>query len=253
MSHPADERLRSLYPHLRGATDPDAKDASASLLRSVQSKVDDSLATKRAFFEANGERLVAAARALADVYRGGGRLFTMGNGGSACDAAHVSVEFMHPITVGRPALPAHQLGAELPMATAVGNDVGFDAIFVRQLEALARPGDALLGLSTSGSSSNLLAAFRKAKGMGIVTIGLAGGDGGQMARSPELLDHCLTVETASVHRVQESHLLAYHVLWDLVHTLLADARVAAPDVARKAAATRRDATDRRDLMKGDDR
>jgi len=74
-----------------------------------------------------------------------------------------------------------------------------------------------------------------------------------MARSPELLDHCLTVETASVHRVQESHLLAYHVLWDLVHTLLADARVAAPDVARKAAATRRDATDRRDLMKGDDR
>lgn len=214
--------LGALYPHLRARGDR-SKDATASLLQSIRSKVDDSVRVKRAFFDAHAETLVAMARALADVYRAGGRLFTMGNGGSACDAAHVAVEFMHPITVGRPALPAHQLGAELPMATAIGNDVGFQAVYSRQLEALGRAGDAVLGLSTSGNSDNLLVAFRRARELGMVTMAFAGGDGGRMA-SGGAVDHCLVVDTPSVHRVQESHVAAYHVLWDLVHTLLADDR-----------------------------
>ncbi len=109
------------------------------------------------------------------------------------------------------------------MISAVGNDLGFDHVFVRQIVAQGRRGDGLIGISTSGNSTNLLAAFAKAKEMGIVTVGLAGGDGGKM-KSSGVVDHCLIVPTTSIHRIQESHVIAYHILWDLVHTLLADNR-----------------------------
>jgi len=175
------------------------------------------------FFAEQGPQLLAAARALADVYRGAGRLFTMGNGGSSCDAAHVAVEFMHPVTAGRPALAAINLVADAATLSALGNDLGFEHVFLRQLMAQARAGDALIGFSTSGNSANLLAAFAKAKEIGVVTLGLCGGDGGAMQRSGTL-DHCLIVPTSSIHRVQECHVIAYHILWDLVHTLLADQR-----------------------------
>jgi D-sedoheptulose 7-phosphate isomerase len=147
----------------------------------------------------------------------------MGNGGSSCDAAHIAVEFLHPITAGRPALSAMNLDADIAMLTAVANDVGFSHVFVRQLIAWARSGDALIGVSTSGNSENLLAAFAKAKELGLVTIGLSGMDGGAMAKSADV-DHCLTVRTHSIHRIQETHVAIYHILWDLVHTLLADRR-----------------------------
>ncbi len=109
------------------------------------------------------------------------------------------------------------------MLSAVGNDVGFAHVFVRQLVALSRPGDALLGISTSGNSENLLQAFSKAREIGMTTIGFAGGDGGRM-RTSRAVEHCLVVATTSVHRIQECHVTAYHILWDLVHTLLADDR-----------------------------
>ena len=108
------------------------------------------------------------------------------------------------------------------MITAIGNDVGFDHIFVRQIIAQGRPGDSLIGISTSGNSANLVQAFRKAKEIGLRTIGLTGNTGGEMARIG--LDHCLIVETDSIHRIQECHVAIYHILWDLVHTLLADER-----------------------------
>ncbi|MGF1467310.1 MAG: SIS domain-containing protein [Sandaracinaceae bacterium] len=209
--------LAQLYPDLTGGAATAVSDEE--LRSSVRAKASESAAAQRAFFAAREAELVAAARMLADVFRAGGRLLTMGNGGSSCDAAHLAVEFNHPITVGRPALPAIHLGADVPMLTAVGNDVGFGAVFVRQVISHGRQGDALFGFSTSGTSANLLAAFEAAKGRGLLTLGLAGGDGGRMATSP-FVDLCLVVPTASVHRVQESHLLAYHILWDLVHTLL---------------------------------
>jgi D-sedoheptulose 7-phosphate isomerase len=105
----------------------------------------------------------------------------------------------------------------------VGNDIGFDHVFVRQIVAQGKAGDGLIGISTSGNSGNLISAFAKAKEMGIVTIGLAGGDGGRMKTSG-VVDYCLVVPTTSIHRVQECHVTAYHILWDLVHTLLADDR-----------------------------
>ena len=216
------QALQSLYPFLQGqAQDPQQLDRV--LLETVQAKARDSADTKRRFFERNGNAVVAAAHAIADVYRRGGRLFTMGNGGSSCDASHIAVEFLHPVTAGRPALTAVNLAADTAMLTAVGNDVGVAHVFVRQLVALARRGDGLIGVSTSGNSENLLAAFAKAKEMGVVTIGLSGHDGGAMARAGAL-DVCLAVESDSIHRIQETHVAIYHILWDLVHTLLADVR-----------------------------
>ncbi len=212
----------ALYPFLHG-DHKDPRREQVALLESVHRKATESLRVKEAFFRDNAAALVAAARTLAEVYRNGGRLFAMGNGGSSCDAAHFAVEFQHPVTAGRPALPAMNLTADQPMLTAVANDLGVRHVFVRPLDAHARAGDGLVGFSTSGNSDNLLAAFRKAREMGLRTLGLAGGDGGDMRRS-ELLDHCLVVPTDSIHRVQEVHVACYHILWDLTHTLLADSR-----------------------------
>ena len=216
------DELRSLYPFLHGG-EKDRAGEQAVLLDSLRQKAGHSLQEKERFFAAHAEALIDAARAVAGVYRGGGRMFSMGNGGSSCDAAHFAVEFQHPVTAGRPALPAMNLCMDSAMLTAVGNDVGVSHVFLRQLEAHGRAGDGVMGFSTSGNSENLLAAYRKAKALGLVTLGLAGGDGGEM-RASGLVDHCLVVDTDSIHRVQEVHVACYHILWDLVHTLLADHR-----------------------------
>lgn len=214
--------LEALYPFLHGRTQAPEK-LDHALLYSVESKAEESRAANARFFAEQGLALVEAAKALATMWRSGGRLLAMGNGGSSCDAAHIAVEFLHPITPGRPALPAMNLVADQAMISAVGNDVGFDAVFARQVIAHGRRGDGLIGISTSGNSQNLIAAFATAKERGIVTFGLAGGDGGKM-KTAGVIDHCLVVPVTSVHRVQECHVAAYHVLWDLVHTLLADER-----------------------------
>jgi D-sedoheptulose 7-phosphate isomerase len=214
--------LKALYPFLHGKPQ-DAAALDAALLLSVNEKARESRATNDQFFSAQASVLVAAAKALAGVYRSGGRMFSMGNGGSSCDASHVAVEFVHPITAGRPALAAINLVADLAMISAVGNDIGFEHVFVRQIIAQGQAGDGLIGISTSGNSANLIAAFAKAKEMRLVTIGLSGGDGGKM-QSSGVCDYVLVVPTTSIHRIQECHVVAYHILWDLVHTLLADDR-----------------------------
>jgi len=217
-----DEALRALYPFMDGATrEEDGR--QQTLLDSVRAKAADSIAVKQAFFERHAEAVIAAAETVAASFRAGGTLFSMGNGGSSCDAAHIAVEFRHPVTTGRPALRALDLGMDTAMITAVGNDVGFRHVYLRQIEAMARAGDCLVGFSTSGNSDNLLAAFAKARTMGLSTVGIAGMSGGAMAASRDL-DHCLVVESDSIHRVQECHVAIYHILWDLVHTLLADSR-----------------------------
>jgi len=218
----SESALAGLYPHLGTArTDPAALDAL--LLESVRQKAAHSAEVKLAFFADQGARIVQAAHIIADAYRHEGRLYTMGNGGSSCDAAHIAVEFQHPITPGRPALPAVNLAQDMAMLTAVGNDIGFRHVFVRQVLAHVRRGDCLIGVSTSGNSENLLAAFAAAKQRGAATLALAGGSGGRMCESADV-DLCLVVPTDSIHRVQETHVALYHILWDLAHTLLADDR-----------------------------
>lgn len=222
--------LEGLYPFLYGRQQ-DPVVLEPALLHSVAEKARDSRAANDQFFNAQALVLVACARALADVYRRGGRMFSMGNGGSSCDASHVAVEFLHPITAGRPALTAVNLTADIAMVTAVANDIGFEHVFLRQIVAQGKPGDALIGFSTSGHSPNLIAAFAKAKDMGLATIGFAGGDGGRMKTSG-VCDYCLVVPASSIHRIQECHVVAYHILWDLVHTLLAGTR--GPAAGREA-------------------
>ncbi len=216
------DKLQQLYPFLHGDK-KDPTQENTTLLESVKQKSEHSLSVKQVFFANNGQAIVDTAKAIAQVYINNGRMLTMGNGGSSCDAAHFAVEFQHPITAGRPALPAINLVMDTAMMSAVANDVGVKHVFVRQLEAHGQASDGLFGFSTSGNSENLLAAFTKAKQMGITTFGLAGGNGGEMKTSG-LVDHCLVVETDSIHRVQEVHVASYHILWDLVHTLLADQR-----------------------------
>jgi len=215
------EHLQGLYPFLHGKR-PDPEAVRSALIESVRQKAAHHRDVLDGFFAESSEALFAAARTIAEVYRAKGRLFTMGNGGSSCDAAHVAVEFLHPITAGRPALSATNLTTDVAMMTAVGNDVGYNQVFARQIIAQARSGDCLVGISTSGNSDNLIQAFLVAKEMGLKTIGLAGGNGGKMLAAN--LDHCLVVRTDSIHRVQECHVTIYHILWDLVHTLLANDR-----------------------------
>jgi D-sedoheptulose 7-phosphate isomerase len=218
----AETALADLYPHLGTArSDPDTLDAA--LRESIRQKAQHSAEVKLAFFSEHAELVVQAARTIADTYRRGGRLFTMGNGGSSCDAAHIAVEFQHPVTAGRPALAAMNLSQDMAMLTAVGNDIGFGHVYVRQVLAHVGAGDCLIGVSTSGNSENLLAAFRVAKERGAATVALAGGTGGRMRECADV-DLCLVVATDSIHRTQETHVALYHILWDLTHTLLADDR-----------------------------
>lgn len=165
------------------------------------------------------DTLVAAARDMAGAFADGGTLYAFGNGGSATDAQDLVADLLAPAD-RRPPLPAVSLVNDTGVVTAVANDVGFDNVFVRQLIAFARRGDIAFGISTSGSSRNVLVALERARSMGLVTVGLAGGeDGGGMAAG-DSLDHCIVVPSSYVPRIQEVHATAYHVLVDLVHAAL---------------------------------
>jgi D-sedoheptulose 7-phosphate isomerase len=182
-------------------------------------KAHESADTTVRFFEENAEALVGCARALAGRLESGGRLWVMGNGGSACDAQHIAVEFMHPIVEKRRAFPAHALTVDTATLTAIGNDTDFSRVFAAQLELVASPGDAALGISTSGASANVSRALKRARELGLLTIGFAGRDGGRL---PEVCDWCFTVRSWSIHRIQETHTALLHVLWDLVHVVLGE-------------------------------
>jgi D-sedoheptulose 7-phosphate isomerase len=213
--------LQALYPFLNKKK-ADAASMNQSLLDSIAQKMAQHHNVITHFFDTHQQAVVDCANAIATMYKNQGQLFTMGNGGSSSDASHIAVEFLHPVTTGRPALPAYDLSCDKTVMTAIANDVGYQHVYARQVATLLRPNDALIGISTSGNSDNLLRAFAQAKKIGAVTIGLAGGTGGEMTKIG--LDHCLVVNSDSIHRTQECHVAIYHVLWDLVHTLLADER-----------------------------
>ncbi len=189
------------------------------MIESMLRKARESAQTKVRFVEENAARLEACARALAERFRAGGRLFVAGNGGSACDADHVAVEFQHPVVEKRRPLPALSLASAPATLTAIGNDFDFGRVFADPLEVLARPGDALLGISTSGASANVNRALKRARELGLLTLGFAGRDGGRM---PDLCEHCFVVRTWSVHRVQETQTLLLHLLWDHVQIALGE-------------------------------
>jgi D-sedoheptulose 7-phosphate isomerase len=187
------------------------------LARAALRKAAESAETKRLFFEANAARLGECAEHMARAFERGARLFTMGNGGSACDAEHFALEFSHPVIEKRRALPAFSLASSPALLSAVGNDRDFALVFAEQLRTLARPADIAVGISTSGKSANVLRGLNVARELGLLRVGLSGRDGGKMG---ELTDYCFTVESFSIHRIQETHETVIHVLWDLVHVAL---------------------------------
>jgi D-sedoheptulose 7-phosphate isomerase len=190
--------------------------AAGELAGKVMRQAKEAAALKEAFFAANSERIVACCKDMVRRFDDGGRLYTMGNGGSTCDAIHLSVEFMHPIIEKRPALPTIALTTDTAVLTAIGNDQDFSLIYTQQLRMLGRAGDMALGVSTSGKSSNINRAMQLARELGMMTIGFCGKDGGRM---PPLCDHCFVVPSFSIPRIQETHETLLHIIWDLVHVI----------------------------------
>ena len=148
-------------------------------------------------------------RTVVDCFERGGKVLTLGNGGSATAAAHLAEELIGRFRSDRPALPAMSLTAEPAILTCIANDFGFDQIFARQLQALAAPADLVVAFSTSGRSANVVAALRGAKEKGCVTVGLLGGDGGPAL---PLCDHAFVVPHRDTARIQEIHTLALHLI-----------------------------------------
>jgi len=203
--------MESLYPFLYA----DKTDLAAVLDQvraSTVAKAAEIAELRRAVAERDGARLEACAREVAQRFASGGRLFAFGNGGSATDAQQLATLFLNPGD-GR-ALPAFALGNDTAVVTALGNDVGVDVVFARQLAAFGGRDDIAIGLSTSGNSDNLLRAFDEASRRGMLTIGLAGYDGGKMAEL-DSIDYLFVAPSASVHRIQEAQTTIYQVLWEL--------------------------------------
>ena len=183
----------------------------------VLRKCSESMEAKEQFFSKYAESLDQMSRALAERFEKGGRLFAMGNGGSLCDALHIAVEFNHPIIEKRLAFPAIPLMTDIATMTAISNDLDFTRVFVNQLRLQATPNDVAMVFSTSGKSPNLIYALEAAREKQMLTVAFSGKDGG---RFPEVSDYCYVVPSYSIHRIQETHATAVHIIWDLVHIAL---------------------------------
>jgi len=227
-----------LYPFL-DAEERDQDSLLEDLAASARAKAAESAALRSGTLKACAPLLATAAAQMAERLAVGGRIFTFGNGGSSTDATTLADLFAHPMpgtstgstltngtltsraedSAAHP-LPAWSLTADQAVLTALGNDVGFELVFARQLIARARGGDIAIAMSTSGNSKDLAAAFREARRRSMYTVGFAGYDGGEFAASQDV-DVCFVVRSQSVHRIQESQaLLGYH-LWAAVHEHLA--------------------------------
>jgi D-sedoheptulose 7-phosphate isomerase len=159
-----------------------------------------------------GSAIVEAAQAVASCLRSGGKLLFLGNGGSAADAQHLAAELVGHFILERRPLPAMALTTDSSILTAVGNDYGFEQVFSRQIEALGRPGDVAIGISTSGQSANVVAAMRTARKLGLKTIGFAGKDGGALAKC---VDIPIVVRSTNTARIQECHITIGHLICEL--------------------------------------
>ena len=211
--------LESLYPFLyAGQADLDA--VMEQVRQSTAEKAAEAVALREVVAEREADRLAACAEAMARSFAAGGKLLAFGNGGSSTDAQDVVTTFMHPGGGARP-LPAISLTSDVAVVTALSNDIGFEVVFARQVAAWGRPGDVAIGLSTSGGSANVLRGFEEASRRGLLTVGLAGYDGGKMAEA-DTIDHLFVVPSSSVHRIQEAQTTVYHVLWELTQQALAE-------------------------------
>lgn len=174
---------------------------------------EQSAEVKLSFVKKNVKTIISVVELIADAFQEGNKVMLFGNGGSAADAQHIAAEFVNRFMIERPPLPALALTTDTSVITSIGNDYNYDQIFLKQIKALGKEGDIAWGISTSGSSPNVLKALKAASGMGIKTIGMTGKDGGKMAK---MVDFHLNVESDSTARVQETHITLSHVICQLV-------------------------------------
>jgi D-sedoheptulose 7-phosphate isomerase len=221
--------IESLYPFLyQGSTDIEAvlEQARASTV----AKAHEVMALRAEVCARSGDQLADCASQAAVRFAAGGRLLTFGNGGSATDAEQIATLFLYPGGELRP-LPAIGLASDTAVLTSLSNDVGVDVVFARQIAAFGREGDIAFGLSTSGNSENLLRAFDEASRRGLMTIGIAGYDGGKMAEL-DSIDFLFVAPSSSIHRIQEAQTTIYHVLWELIAAEVGEPDPAQPDPAQ---------------------
>lgn len=190
---------------------PDMSDMEALVAR----RFDLSMSIPEMFFENEAGRIAEACWAMARRFSKGGRLLAFGNGAQATDAQHVSVEFVHPVIVGKRALPALALTNDSATMSGMMAKGSTDKLFIHQIRIMARPQDIAMGFSLDGNDANILDALNLAKRMGLLTLCLAGGDGG-LSKVTEV-DYDFVIQSNDPFAIQETHETLYHVLWELVH------------------------------------
>lgn len=212
---------RLFYPFLFEGGKANIEDVLAQVRHSSLEKCREVIALRRSMLESSSEQIIAAGRAMAQAFINGATLLAFGNGGSTTDVQDIVTELLNPPFPNWSPLPAIALTNDIAVVTAVANDVGFDNVYARQVIAFGRPGDIALGISTSGNSTNVLVALGQAKKQGLLTVGLAGYDGGKMLHFKGL-DFCINSPSDHVPRIQEAQATAYHALLEVIHTLLVE-------------------------------
>jgi D-sedoheptulose 7-phosphate isomerase len=210
--HGGTEAMESLYPFLYSGTS-DLPAVLDQVRASTIAKAEEIIGLRQAVCARDAVRIERCAQEAAARFAAGGRLFAFGNGGSATDAQQLTTLFLNPGPDARP-LPALCLANDTSVVTALCNDIGVDVVFARQIAAFGAPRDIAVGLSTSGNSDNLVRAFDEASRRGMLTIGLAGYEGGKMAEL-DSIDYLFVAPSSSVHRIQEAQTTIYQVLWEL--------------------------------------
>jgi Phosphoheptose isomerase len=198
----------------------DCSNSEAQIMRSyIQEKISDTQQVMLTMLqdEQLQTKLEQAVLSCIHCLRGGGKILLAGNGGSAADAQHIAGEFVSRFAFNRPGLPAISLTTDSSILTAIGNDYGYEKLFVRQVQAHGQKGDVFIGYSTSGKSPNVLLAFEEARARGLICIGLTGNCGGRMS---EVCDHLLEVPSADTPKIQEGHLVLGHILCGLVENAI---------------------------------
>ncbi|HEU4391316.1 MAG TPA: D-sedoheptulose 7-phosphate isomerase [Blastocatellia bacterium] len=185
----------------------------AAMLDRIRRIAQESLETKRLFFESHANDVADAARLIADSIKAGGKLLVFGNGGSAADAQHIAAELVNRLAGDRPPIAALALTTDTSVLTSIANDSSFDEAFERQIRALGRPGDIALAISTSGNSPNVIRGVWAARETGMKIVALSGRGGGNLVG---ISDVALCVESNSTQRIQETHITIGHILCELV-------------------------------------
>jgi D-sedoheptulose 7-phosphate isomerase len=187
------------------------------MIERIRQIASESIVTKQAFFASHADAVARAADLLIETARADGKILVFGNGGSAADAQHIAAELVNRLNYDRPPIAAIALTTDSSILTSVANDASFVGLFERQVRALGRTGDAVIAISTSGNSANVLKAVEAARELGLKVVALAGRNGGRLA---PMADVALVVETDSTQRVQETHITIAHILCELIEDAL---------------------------------